>query len=111
MRALFVGFLIFACATPLCAETAIVKYCGTVDLAPFKCDQLNGEFIKRVCYDEPRKFMVIQLNATNYVYCDIDAATVQTLIGLPDKSERGRYYNRSIKGKFGCKEKKVPICK
>ena len=43
-------------------------------------DTPRSSFIRRVCYDAPKSFMVIKLKETWYPYCEIDAATVQQLI-------------------------------
>jgi len=48
--------------TPATAESVVVKYRGTVDLAPFKCDEITRSgFIHRVCYDAANEYMIILL--------------------------------------------------
>jgi hypothetical protein len=66
---------------PALAESICVKYgpCP-LDVSTFACTDITSNFIRRICYDEPRSFMVIKLNETWYSYCEIDAATVQKLI-------------------------------
>ena len=97
---------------PVAAETAIVKYRGPVPLDSFKCDDVvRSSFIKRVCYDAPRAYMVIRLKDTYYQYCGIDRETVGLLLGTP---EMGRFYNAKIKshgsksGIFSCRIHPVP---
>jgi hypothetical protein len=88
------------------AETADVKYRGPVDLAPFKCDMIErSSFIRRVCYDEKNAYMLINLSGTWYHYCEIDPATVWSLLTA---ESMGRFYNASIKGNFDCRTHRVP---
>jgi hypothetical protein len=63
------------------AETADVKYRGPVDLKPFKCDKIErSSFIREVCYDEKNAYMLINLRGTWYHHCEIDPATVSSLL-------------------------------
>ena len=89
------------------AESVIVKYRGTVDLAPFKCDEITrSSFIRRVCYDAANEYMIILLQSTYYHYCEIDRATVKALMEAPSM---GQFYNARIKGaSFDCRTHKVP---
>jgi hypothetical protein len=62
------------------AEMVDVKYYGALDLAPFVCkDYTRSSFVKGICYDQSKAFMVIKLNATYYPHCEIDSATVALL--------------------------------
>src|SRR5690348_10928125 len=92
------------------AETVDVKYRGPVDLKPFTCTNTVSSFVNRVCYDKTNLYMLILLNSTWYHYCEVDAATVASLISAPSV---GRYYNSNIKGTggdgpFDCRTHKVP---
>jgi hypothetical protein len=83
------------------AEVVQVKYRGLVDLAPFKCETITrSSFIQRVCYDEAKRYMLINLNGTWYHYCGIDGRTVASLNAAPSM---GQYYNANIKGRFDCR--------
>jgi hypothetical protein len=83
------------------AETVTVKYRGVVDLAPFQCAQVtSSSFIERVCYDERKQYMLIQLGPTYYHYCGIDNSTVSALLSAESP---GTFYNASIKGRFDCR--------
>lgn len=75
----------------VCAETVYVKYRGIVDLAPFTCESVTrSSVVRRVCYDDREKYLIIGLNGTYYHYCEISRQTVSALL----KAESmGRYYN------------------
>ena len=109
------GFLALAITVvwqgPWAAETVVVKYRGPVDLAPFEChDITRSSFIKRVCYDAAKAYMIIRLKATYYHYCEIDSAAVE---GLHSAPSMGRFFNANIKGngsdgQFDCRTHRVP---
>jgi KTSC domain-containing protein len=83
------------------AESVVVKYRGAVDLAPFVCKTVGqSSFVRRVCYDSPHQYMLIQLNSAYYHYCGIDDATVS---GLLAANSVGGFYNARIKGRFDCR--------
>ena len=91
------------------AETVIVKYRGSVDLAPFQCEAVNrSSLVTRVCYDRKEQYMVIGLQGTYYHYCEIDAGTVAA---LRSADSMGRFYNSNIKGNFDCRTRRVPAYK
>jgi hypothetical protein len=88
------------------AEDVWVKYRGSVNLGPFDCTGVTrSSFIRRVCYDQSNEYMLISLNGTYYHYCEIDAATVSSLLRA---ESMGRFYNASIKGRFDCRTHRVP---
>ena len=64
----------------------------------FECSVLEGSFVRQVCFDASRRFLVIKLNDTWYPYCDVDARTVQELLSAPSY---GRFYNENIRSKSG----------
>jgi hypothetical protein len=83
---------------PILAEPICVKYgpCP-LDVSSFTCtDTPRSSFVRRVCYDEPRSFMVIKLREPWYPYCGIDAATVQKLITA---KSIGTFYNQAIRSR------------
>ena len=89
---------VFFCSSVLRTESVYIKYRGDVDLRFFDCwEIMRSSFIKRVCYDRRNEYMLISLNGTFYHYCEIDAATVSSLLNAPSM---GRFYNASIKGNF-----------
>jgi hypothetical protein len=87
-------------------ETVNVKYRGVVDLAPFQCESVNrSSLVTRVCYDRKEQYMIIGLQGTYYHYCEIDPGTVNALRGA---ESMGRFYNSNIKGRFDCRNRRVP---
>jgi hypothetical protein len=98
--------LLLLCASPALAETVDVKYRGLLDLAPFACaDVTRSSFIRRVCYDKAKSYMVISLNGTYYHYCSIPGGTVDALMAAPSM---GRFFNAEVKGHFDCRLNPVP---
>ena len=97
---------------PQTLDTICVKYgpCP-LDLSAFKCSDVVSSFVRTVCYDAPKSFMVIKLNETWYPYCEIDGGTVQALISAESV---GTFYNRAIRshsgrhGPFDCRDHPMP---
>jgi KTSC domain len=99
---------------PVSAGSVCVKYgpCP-LDVSTFTCmDTPKSSFVRRVCYDEPKSFMVIKLNETWYPHCAIDATTVAQLLSA---QSAGRFYNRAIRsrpdgtrGPFDCRDHPLP---
>ena len=99
---------------PETAETICVRYgpCP-LDVTTFTCTETpRSSFIRRVCYDAPKSFMVIKLKETWYPYCEIDAATVQQLLSA---GSAGTFYNENIRsrrdsthGPFDCRDHPLP---
>ena len=100
--------LIFTSLGPASAQSVFVKYRGNVDLAPFKCEDINrSSFIHRICYDAAEQYMIILLQDTYYHYCEIDQVTVTALM---EATSMGQYYNAHIRGiPFDCRTHKVPL--
>ena len=99
--------------TPETAEIICVKYgpCP-LNVSAFECTSVTSSFIRRVCYDALKSFMVIQLKETWYPYCEIDAATVQQLLSA---GSAGTFYNENIRsrpdgthGPFDCRDHPLP---
>lgn len=109
-QALIALAYVLIATTPALSETVQVKYRGPVDLKPFVCTDTVSSFVNRVCYDKANSYMLILLKSTWYHYCEIDAATVSSLISA---SSVGRYYNANIKGsgtdgRFDCRTHRIP---
>lgn len=93
------------------AETVQVKYHGSVSLDAFACaDVKESSDVSRVCYDRAQRYMVIQLKATYYHYCEIDAVTVQDLQKASSKRQffETRIRGRGADGPFDCRTHPVP---
>jgi hypothetical protein len=97
--------LLLLCASAL-AETVHVKYRGPVDLAPFACtDVTRSSFIRRVCFDKTKSYMIISLDGTYYHYCSIPSNTVDALL---EADSMGRFFNAEVKGRYDCRLTQVP---
>jgi hypothetical protein len=78
------------------AETIIPKYGEAVDLASFSCsDVTRSSFIKRVCFDKAKSYMLIRLKDTYYHYCNIPESAVTALMAA---DSMGRFFNSQVKG-------------
>ena len=59
-------------AAPVFAESINVKYQGVVDLESYDCQSVTrSSLVHRVCYDDAKRQMIIELGSTYYAYCDI----------------------------------------
>jgi hypothetical protein len=85
---------------PICVEYGQCP----LDVSAFTCTEVISSFIGRVCYDEPRRFMVIELKTTWYPYCEIDAATVQKLL----TAESAIRSHGDQQGPFDCRDHPMP---
>lgn len=103
--------LAFLTSTLARAETVNVKYRGPVDLSSFKCtDITRSSFINRVCYDAPKKYMVILLKDSYYHYCELPKSTLDSFMAAPSM---GKFFNANIKGSgpdgpYDCRTRRVP---
>jgi hypothetical protein len=96
------------------ADTVCVKYgpCP-LDLSAFACTHTTGSsFVRQVCYDQSKRFMVIKLNETWYPYCEVEAASVQALTSAPSVGTHFNQHFRSApggtRGPFDCREHPMP---
>jgi hypothetical protein len=110
MRLKTVAFLVALAA--LCpassawSEDVSVKYRGNVNLGPFDCkDVTRSSFIKRVCFDKAKSYMLIRLKDTYYHYCNIPQSTVTALMVA---DSMGRFFNSEVKGNYDCRVNPPP---
>lgn len=99
---LSVAFAVAALAPLACpaAESVFVKYRGTVDLAPFKCQWTESSLVKRLCYDKRNEYLLVSLKGTYYHYCKLPVPVLQQWTA---SDSLGRYFNANIKGNFDCR--------
>ena len=91
---------------------AAISRAAPLDTSSFTCtDTPRSSFIRRVCYDSPKSFMVIKLKETWYPYCEIDAMVQQLLLA----GSAGTFYNENIRsrpdgthGPFDCRDHPLP---
>lgn len=98
----------------LAAEGQICpKYGSCVPAKAFECHEVTrSSFIWRVCYNEPKRYLIIQLGdtRTDYHYCAVEPELVAAFLSA---SSLGRFYNRSIKSSgsgraYDCRDHPVP---
>ncbi len=95
------------------AECVVVKYRDTpVCLDTFACQETpQSSFVRKICYDAKKAYMLIRLNETWYHYCSVDSTSVENLVNAPSV---GIYYNQkfrsrgSVHGPFDCRDHPVP---
>ena len=93
-------------ATPVLAESASVKYRGPVPLDTFQCtDITESKFIKRICYDKDKTYLLIQLGDDYHQYCAVDETTESQLLA---SNEIGHFYNTTIRHHFSCRDTVPP---
>ncbi len=79
------------------ADVVDVTDAGPIDLAPFVCtDITRSTMISRACYDETRRFAVLEVRSTYRQFCDMPKATFEALLDAPSM---GQFYNKRIDGK------------
>ena len=101
MKRLALSLILAVSVTAPCrSETVDVKYRGPVDLSSFVCTPIErSSLVRRVCYENPNSYMIVNLNGTYYNYCNIDSKTVGTFLAAVSM---GHYFNAAIKGHFDC---------
>ena len=110
LRFIVLSAIVFLCQAAA-AETVQVKYHGAVPLDAFVCsDVRESSDVSRICYDQSERYMVIQLKATYYHYCEVDAATVQ---GLLQANSKRQFFQTRIRGSgsdgpFDCRTHPIP---
>jgi uncharacterized membrane protein len=98
--------LLLTLITVLHAETVIVKYRGTVDLSHFNCQTVTrSSLVKRLCYDPKERYVIVNLTGTYYHYCEVPSSAIDA---WKDATSMGSFYNAEIKGRFDCRNARVP---
>jgi hypothetical protein len=99
--------------TAFAAECITIKYRDTpVCLNTFACTETpRSSFVRTICYDTAKSYMLIKLNETWYHYCSVDRASVDNLIHA---GSVGTHYNQHFRsqgplhGPFDCRDHPVP---
>jgi hypothetical protein len=123
MRAV-IALILFSLSSSVNAETVLgsgsgladcvtIKYRDTqVCLNTFTCTEtLQSSFVREICYDATKSYMLIKLNETWYHYCAVDRVSVDNLIHA---SSVGTYFNQNFRsqgpvhGPFDCRDRPVP---
>jgi hypothetical protein len=105
--------VLIGASSPTLAECVAVKYRDTpACLDPFVCTETpQSSFVRKVCFDATKSYMLIKLNDTWYHYCAVDKTSFDNLIGA---ASVGTYYNQRFRsrgelhGPFDCRDHPVP---
>jgi hypothetical protein len=119
-----IALMLFSLASTANAETLLgsgsgltecvtIKYRDTpVCLNTFTCTETpQSSFVRQICYDAVKSYMLIKLNESWYHYCSVDRVSVDNLIHA---NSLGSYYNQSFRshgpvhGPFDCRDHPVP---
>jgi len=104
MKKLFIGLGVLTLFLTGCKVTTPeyvdVKYGNTVDISEYRdVDTSGSSFMRGGSYDAVDDYLILNLNGTNYNYCDVPEYIVDD---LEDASSHGSYYNSNIKGQYDC---------
>lgn len=98
--------------TPVVTEKVELGDRGTVDLALFACtDTPRSSIVQRVCYDEARRHLLVNIRGAYRDYCELPAATFNAFIAAPSM---GHFYTQNIAasdrdGVFHCPADRAPL--
>jgi hypothetical protein len=106
-------FLATVLPWPALGDCVAVKYRDTpVCLQSFVCTETpQSSFVRTICYDAVKSYLLIKLNDTWYHYCAVDRTSVDS---LTHASSIGSYYNEKFRshgpvhGPFDCRDHPVP---
>jgi hypothetical protein len=107
-RILLTLIVFLSAGTVGAGETVFVRPRGFIDLDPFACTKIPiSTIMKRVCYDEQNKYLLIEIGDVFYHYCEVSNQVVSALVRAPSVAS---YYNSKIRsGPYNCKSKRMPI--
>ena len=98
-KELLCALLFFIFFKNICAEEVSVKYIGKVNLNEYACRSASSSVVKRICYKEKTKNMILLLQDTYYSYCGINK---QVVYEFESAKSLGRYLNENIRGQYNC---------
>ena len=81
------------------AEEVMVKYIGRVNLNEYVCRGAVSSVVKRICYNEKNRNMILLLQDTYYSYCGINK---QVVYEFESARSLGKYLNENIRGQYNC---------
>ena len=83
-----------------------VKYRGEVSLETFTCNTITrSSLIRRLCYDKAESYVIVNLNGSNYDYCEVPESLVNEWMNA---TSMGKFFNSRVKGGFDCRVKRMP---
>jgi hypothetical protein len=91
------------CTSPVTIETVEVRGRGTVDLAPFACiDTPRSTVVQRVCYDEGRRHLLVNVSGAYSEYCRLPAPTFDAFVAAPSVGQFFRQRIAASAAQFTC---------
>ena len=79
---------------PVVTEKVDVGERGAIDLAPFACTNTpRSSLVQRICYDEARHYLLVNIRGSYRDYCELPAATFNAFIAAPSM---GQFYAQNI---------------
>lgn len=102
----FAVFLSTASLGSLRAETVEVEYHGDIDLEHFACTEIApGSRVRRVCYDDANRYLVVRQEETWRHFCAVEAALAARLVEAPAID---RFFGSIIENRHECRPDTVP---
>lgn len=104
----FLALIFVLSIKPVSAQEYVwVSGRGLVDIEPLTCtDIASSSFLRRVCYDETNRYLLVGLEEKWLHYCETDSSIVRAFIAAPSAA---RFYNSNIRsGPFDCRKKRMP---
>jgi len=96
--------LALLCTSPVTTEMAEVPGRGSVDLEPFTCtDTPRSTVVQRVCFDEARGHLLVNVGGTYSEHCRLSTATFRAFVGA---SSMGQFYRQRLASasQFACND-------
>jgi hypothetical protein len=88
------------------AEWVSVQYRnGPVDVASFDHMAGSGSLVDGAWYDDDTGYLIVDLGAKSYHYCDVPASAWS---GFVTATSKGTFYNSTLKGSYDCRTGTVP---
>lgn len=77
-----------------------IKYGDPIDVSEYESiDTSRSSFIEDANYDADNEHLILDLNGTNYEYCDVPEDVWEE---FQDADSLGSYFNAEIKGNYDC---------
>ena len=88
------------------AELVEVRGRGEIDLRHFVCDVVPNSAIRRVCYDEANRYMVVLFGGSVFLqFCDIEP---QKVYGMIHAGRPSKFFAEEIRRRYSCSSGNTP---
>jgi hypothetical protein len=87
------------------AEVVSVKYGDEIDLAPFRCSDVEGHRVSRVCYDAANRYLLLRVGQNYRQFCEVDAAITNRFLSSPSMD---RFFESIIEDRHECRPGNMP---